>query len=89
MSTVNWRQSLSTKTLSIGDVMTGIITFVVQATLIASGALLIKAQMKIKEDHPDDSVVLNYTMGSILIVVGSILVLYSIFQLMRPSRTYY
>jgi hypothetical protein len=58
-----------------------------QVFIIAAGSLLINNQIKLSEYDKDSSTVLNYSIGSVLIVIGSLMVLYSIFLLMRPSKT--
>ena len=50
------------------------------AFLITSGALLISDQETIKSSNPDKSSVLNNTLGSIQVVVGSLVVIYLLFR---------
>ena len=84
-----WRQRLGvgTKKYDNLDIVKGFFAFVAQVFIIASGSLLINNQLQMTKDNPDSSTVLNYTFGSILIVIGSLMVLYSIFLLVRPART--
>jgi hypothetical protein len=85
---IGWRQRLGVgvKKYDNMDIIKGFIAFIVQVFIIASGSLLINNQLTISEKDPDASTVLNYTVGSILIVVGSLMVLYSIFLMIRPAR---
>ena len=69
------------------DIIKGFLSFVAQVFIIGSGALLINNQIQMSKDDPERSTVLNYTFGSILVVVGSLMVLYSIFLLLRSPRT--
>lgn len=83
-----WKQRLGigVKKYDNLDIVKGFIAFVAQVLIIASGSLLINNQMKMSRCDPEEGVVLNYTFGSILIVVGSLMVLYSIFLMIRPTK---
>lgn len=86
--TSGWRQRLGvgTKKYDNLDVVKGFIAFIAQVFIITAGALLINNQMKLTKCDPDEGVVLNYTFGSILIVIGSLMVLYSLFLMIRPAK---
>lgn len=83
-----WRQRLGVgvKKYDNLDIVKGFMAFVAQVLIITAGSLLINNQMKLNKYDPDESVVLNYTFGSILIVIGSLMVLYSIFLMIRPAK---
>jgi len=53
--------------------------------LIAVGSILINNQLRLSACHPNDGVILNNSIGSLLIISGSLLTLYFFFQLIRPT----
>ena len=83
-----WKQRLGigVKKYDNLDVVKGFIAFIAQVFIITAGALLINNQMKLTNCDPEEGVVLNYTFGSILIVIGSLMVLYSLFLMIRPAK---
>ena len=83
-----WRQRLGvgTKRYDNLDVVKGFFAFVAQVFIITAGALLINNQIEINKYDADKSTVLNYTIGSLLVVIGSLMVLYSIFLLVKPAK---
>jgi hypothetical protein len=87
-TSTGWRQRLGvgTKKYDNLDVVKGFIAFIAQVFIITAGALLINNQMKLTKCDPEEGVVLNYTFGSILIVIGSLMVLYSLFLMIRPAK---
>ena len=89
-TTSSWKQKIfgRPKRFDEIDVVKGFIAFLAQVFIITAGALLINNQIKLTRHDPEEGVVLNYTVGSILIVIGSLMVLYSMFLLIRgPAKT--
>jgi hypothetical protein len=82
----SWRRSLGLgdKEFSKIDVLKGIVAFVVQLFVMTSGALLINNQIELSKCNKDSNKSLNYFVGSILIIVASLMVLYSIFLMVKP-----
>ena len=85
---IGWRQRLGVgaKLYDKTDVVKGIIGFVAQIFIMTSGALLINNQIELGKCGDDSKQSLNYFCGSILIIVASLMVLYSIFLLVKPPK---
>ena len=86
---LGWRQRLGVgvKKYDNYDIIKGVVAFTTQVLIITSGALLINNQIQISKYDPESGPVLNYGIGSLLVIIGSLMVLYSIFLLVKPSRT--
>jgi len=82
----SWRRSLGVgdKEFSRYQILQGIVAFVVQLFIMTSGALLVNNQIELSKCNKDSNKSLNYFVGSCLIVVASLMVLYSIFLMVKP-----
>ena len=67
------------------DILKGIVAFVVQLFVMTSGALLINNQIELSKCNNNSNKSLNYFCGSLLVVSASLMVLYSIFLLVKPT----
>ena len=78
-------RSLGERTYTSKQIMGSFLSMLVAIGLITAGSLLVEAQSIIKELNPDKASDLNNTFGSILIVAGSVLVLYGLFKFFTKS----
>jgi hypothetical protein len=85
---IGWRARLGVgaKQYDKTDILKGIAAFVAQIFIMTSGALLVNNQIELSKCDNESNKSLNYACGSILIIVASIAVLYSIFLLVRPPK---
>lgn len=84
--TVSFRQRFSVKEYDRTDILKGILAFIVQIFVMTSGALLINNQIELSKCNNNSNKSLNYFCGSLLVVAASLMVLYSIFLLVKPAR---
>jgi hypothetical protein len=81
----SWRPTLATtKIYDQVDILKGIFAFTVQLFVMTSGALLINNQIELSKCNKDSNKSLNFFVGSILVIVASLMVLYSIFLIIKP-----
>ena len=85
-SVPRFSQRFSIKEYDRTDVLKGILAFIVQIFVMTSGALLINNQIELSKCNNNSNKSLNYFCGSLLVVSASLMVLYSIFLLVKPSR---
>jgi len=78
-------RSLGERTYTSKQIMGSFLGMVVAIGLITAGSLLISDEAIIKDLNPDKASALNNTFGSILIVAGSVLVLYGLFKFFMKS----
>lgn len=85
---VGWRARLGVgaKQYDKTDILKGILAFITQIFLMTSGALLVNNQIELSKCDNESVKSLNYACGSILIIVASLMVLYSIFLLVKPPK---
>lgn len=80
-----WRPTLgTTKIYDQVDILKGIFAFIVQLVIMTSGALLINNQIELSKCNKDSNKSLNFFVGSVLVIVASLMVLYSIFLIIKP-----
>jgi surface polysaccharide O-acyltransferase-like enzyme len=82
---VSFRQRFTVKEFDRADILKGIVAFVVQLFVMTSGALLINNQIELSKCNKNDNKSLNFFCGSLLVVSASLMVLYSIFLLVKPK----
>lgn len=83
---VSFKSRFTVKEYDKTDILKGILGFIAQIFIMTSGALLINNQIELSKCKNDSVQTLNYFCGSILIIVASLMVLYSIFLLVKPGR---